>query len=252
MELQTITAWLDRLLDCGSFQDASANGLQVENSGDVHKAALGVDASLETIQKAAAQGCTLLIVHHGLFWGAQQLMLEPFYGRIRALVQADMALYAAHLPLDAHPVLGHNARIAEALGLQKRGPFAFWHGRAIGVKGSLEAPVPREQADTLASEAIGGRQAFFPFGPEKISTIGVVAGSATEQELFRELKLQGIDLFITGEPRHGAQAMARELGLNIFYGGHYRTETFGMKALAAHLQDELALPAVFIDTPCVP
>jgi len=252
MELSTIAAFVDELLDCASFQDASANGIQVENSGLVSKVGLGVDACLETIEKAADQGCNLLIVHHGLFWGFQQLMLEPMYGRIRALMQADMALYAAHLPLDAHPVLGHNARIAAALGLQDTGPFAFWHGKPIGVRGRLEEAVPRARMDALLSETIGCRQAFFTFGPESISTIAVVAGSATEQDLFRELKHCGIDLFITGEPKHGASYMARELGLNIFYGGHYQTETFGMKALAAHLQDSLGVPAVFIDAPCMP
>jgi len=252
MELYAIAACLDTLLDCASFQDSSANGIQVENSGTVHRIALGVDACLETIDKAAEQGCDLLIVHHGLFWGSQQLMLSPLYGRIRALMQADMALYAAHLPLDAHPQLGHNARIAGALGLGGTEPFAIWHGKAIGVKGRLAAPVPREQMAALAAETIGHRQAFFTFGPETIRTVGIVAGSATEPDLFRDLKMQGIDLFITGEPRHGAWYMARELGLNIFYGGHYRTETFGMKALAAHLREALNMPAVFIDTPCMP
>lgn len=252
MKLSSIAAYLDELLDCKAFHDSSANGIQVENRGAVQKIALGVDACLETIQKAAAQNCNLLIVHHGLFWGSQQLALDPHYSRIRALIEADMALYAAHLPLDAHPQLGHNAQIAQALGLLGTEPFALWHGKAIGIQGALAQPAPRSDLVPFLTEKIGGCQAYFTFGPETVQAIGIVAGSATEQDLLREVKNQGIDLFITGEPKHGARYMARELGLNIFYGGHYQTETFGMKALAAHLWEALNMESVFIDTPCTP
>ena len=251
MELLPFAAYLNELLGCASFHDSSANGIQVENRAPINKVALAVDACLEAIEKAAAQDCNLLIVHHGLFWGAQQLMIDPHYSRIRALIEADMALYAVHLPLDAHPQLGHNAQIARALELCQTEPFALYHGKAIGVRGSLTAAASREELKPVLTEKVG-TGAFFTFGPETIQTVGIVAGSATEPDLFREMKNQGIDLFITGEPKHGAWYMARELGLNIFYGGHYQTETFGMKALAAHLRETLNLPAVFIDTPCVP
>ena len=252
MELYAIAAYLDELLDCKSFQDSSANGIQVENRSGITKAALAVDACLEAIEKAADQDCNLLIVHHGLFWGAQQLMVDPHYSRVRALVQADMALYAAHLPLDAHPQLGHNAQIARLLALDSTEPFAFYHGKAIGVRGNLASAVPRKKLQHILNEKIGPQQAFFPFGPGTIQTIAIIAGSATDPELFHELKSRGIDLFITGEPKHGAWYMARELGLNIYYGGHYSTETFGMKALAAHLQVTLSLPSIFIETSCMP
>jgi len=252
MELHALAAQLDELLDCTSFHDASANGIQVENRTAVTKIALAVDACLEAIEKAAAENCNLLIVHHGLFWGAQQLMVDPHYSRVRALLQADMALYAAHLPLDAHPRLGQNAQIAQTLNLIKTKPFALYHGKAIGVRGHLTKAVSRETMRRSLTEKIGACQTFFTFGPETIQTVGIIAGSATEPELFYELKKQGIDLFITGEPKHGAWYMARELGLNIFYGGHYQTETFAMRALAAHLKEALDLPAVFIDTPCMP
>jgi len=250
MELLTLADHLNQLLDCASFHDSSANGIQVQNCTAIKKVALSVDACLESIEKAAAQSCNLLIVHHGLFWGAQELILDPLYSRIKALLQADMALYAAHLPLDAHPKLGHNAQIAQTLGLCQTEPFALYHGKAIGTRGNLAEPLPRKSLQAKLAKQIG-QQAFFAFGPETIQTIAIVAGSATEPDLFRELKNERIDLFITGEPKHGAQYMARELGLNIFYGGHYQTETFGMKALAIHLQETLNLPAVFIDTPCM-
>jgi dinuclear metal center YbgI/SA1388 family protein len=252
VELSAIAAFLDELLESASFQDASANGIQVESRADIKKIALAVDACCAAIEGAAAQGCNLLIVHHGLFWGAQQLVLDPHYSRIRALIEADMALYAAHLPLDAHPQLGHNAQIARALGLSRTEPFAIWHGKAIGVQGSLPKAHNRDDLAPVLREKIGASQAYFTFGSDTIQTVGIVAGSATEPDLFREIRKQGLDLFITGEPRHGAFYMARELGLNVFYGGHYQTETFGMRALAAHLQEALKISTVFIDTPCMP
>ncbi len=252
MDLITLAAYLDEVLGCASFHDSSANGIQVENRTIIKKVGLAVDACLEAIEKAASQDCNLLIVHHGLFWGAQQLMVDPHYSRVRALIQADMALYAAHLPLDAHPELGQNAQIACALELCQTEPFAVYHGKAIGVRGCLATAASRQEIKKVLTKKIGPAQAFYMFGPKTIQTVGIVAGSATEPNLFRELRDRGVDLFITGEPRHGAWYMARELGLNIFYGGHYQTETFAMKALAAHLLEELSLPAVFIDTPCMP
>ncbi len=252
MELHAVAAFLDELLERTAFRDASANGVQVENRCAIDKIGLAVDACREAIEKAAAQKCNLLIVHHGLFWGDQQLALDPHYGRIRALIEADMALYAAHLPLDAHPQLGHNAQIACVLGLIRPEPFAPWHGKPIGIRGTLAQPAPLNELAPFLSEKIGGCQGVFTYGPETVQTVAIIAGSATEAALYRELKRKGIDLFISGEPKHGARYMARELGLNVFFGGHYQTETFGMKALAAHLSERLHLPAVFIDTPCDP
>ena len=117
MELKKVTDYLDNYLEIDAFRDDSANGLQVENSGTVEKIGLSVDACHDAIVKAGSEGCTLLVVHHGLYWGKQELVLDYFYKRIRALIQADVALYAAHLPLDGHPEVGHNIQIARKVGL---------------------------------------------------------------------------------------------------------------------------------------
>jgi hypothetical protein len=138
MELGKITDYLDNYLDIDAFHDDSANGLQVENTGTVEKIGLAVDACHEAIVKAGSAGCTLLVVHHGLFWGTQELVLGYFYNRIRALIEADIALYAAHLPLDGHHEVGHNIQIAKKVGLNNIEPFAQYYGKAIGVKGSLQ------------------------------------------------------------------------------------------------------------------
>ena len=251
MELKKVTDYLDNYLDIDAFRDDSANGLQVENSGTVEKIGLAVDACHDAIVKAGSRGCTLLVVHHGLFWGKQELVLDYFYKRIRALIQADVALYAAHLPLDGHPEVGHNIQIARKVGLNNIEPFAQYYGKAIGVKGSLAEPKPLGEVARSLEQAIGKCSTLLQFGPEKINSIGIVSGSATEPDLFKELKLQGIDLFVSGEPKHGAYYLAQEMGLNIFYGGHYLTETFGMKALGEHLEKALSIPDEFIDAPCI-
>ena len=251
MELKRITDYLDSYLDIRSFPDDSANGLQVENSENVEKIGLAVDACHEAICKAGDASCDLLIVHHGLFWGSQQLIVDSHFQRVRALIMADMALYGAHLPLDAHSEIGHNRLIARLLALENIEPFALYRGKHIGVKGRLKAPCICAEAAAAAEKAIGTCQGLLEFGPEKIHTVAIVAGSATDPGLFKELKLEGIDLFITGEPKHGAYHLAQEFGLNIFYGSHYQTETFGMKALGEHLNKLFAIPAVFIDAPCV-
>jgi len=250
VELKHIVSYLDSYLALADYSDDSLNGLQVENRGGVTKIGLAVDACQEAISRAKDAGCDLLIVHHGLLWGKQQPLVYHYFERIRSLIMGGMALYAAHLPLDGHPEVGHNVEIARTVGLQSIEPFAQHFGRPLGVKGRLLKPQSCQEASHTIKEVIGGCSAFFTCGPSMVSSIAVVSGSATLPELLWELKRQGIDLFITGEPRHGAYYLARELGLNIFYGGHYQTETFGMKALGKHLEEKLGIPGEFIDAPC--
>ena len=250
MELKHIVSYLDSYLALADYSDDSLNGLQVENGGGVTKIGMAVDACQDAIGRARDAGCNLLIVHHGLLWGKQQPLIYNYFERVRSLIEADMALYAAHLPLDGHPEVGHNIQIARAMELQSIEPFAQHMGRPLGVKGRLPQMLACQEASRRMHEVIGGCTGFLAFGPSMVSSVAVVSGSATIQELLWELKRQEIDLFITGEPRHGAYYLARELGLNIFYGGHYRTETFGMKALGRHLEEKLGIPGEFIDVPC--
>ena len=250
MKLKKITDYLDEYLEIHTFSDVSANGLQVENSGKITKAGLAVDASLEVIEKAAAENCGLLIVHHGLFWGKQNLILDNHYQRIRSLISADIALYAAHLPLDAHPVVGNNAQIAKTIGLQELKPFALYNGKNIGVMGKLKTKKQIGKAVTVFEKQIGRCNNVLNFGKKEILSVGVVSGSATDIDLFKEVKRLGIDMLITGEPKYEAYYLAQEIGLNIFYGGHYMTETFGVKALGKVLQKKMKIKKVFFDIQC--
>jgi putative NIF3 family GTP cyclohydrolase 1 type 2 len=54
---------------------------------------------------------------------------------------------------------------------------------------------------------------------------------------------------VTGEGAHWTYFDAEELHLNVYYGGHYLTETFGVRALAEHLAERFSLPWTFLDHP---
>ncbi len=250
MHLKEITGYLDTYFDINGFKDDSMNGLQVENSENVEKIGLAVDACHEAIIGAAENRCSLLIVHHGLFWGKPLPVRDHIFQRIRSLIMADMALYAVHLPLDCHTEVGHNIVIARSLSLQNFENLFFYNGKPIGIKARFANPLSLNHAVEKVEEKVGGYTGILEFGSEVVSSVAVLAGSATDPELYKELKLQSIDLFITGEPKHGAYHLAQEFGLNVFFGGHYTTETFGLKELGRHLEQKFDIPSVFIDTPC--
>jgi len=194
---------------------------------------------------AIDEGADLLLVHHGLFWGASHPWTGKRYELIRTLVENNLAIYSSHLPLDMHPELGNNAQLAAALGFRKVEPFFIEKGQAIGLQASVK--VPREKLARKLEQVVGSRVHLISGGPETCRSIGIVTGGAGSH-----LKLaadEGVDTFITGEGPHWTYALAEELGINVLYGGHYATETFGVKALAKYLSDKFKVPWVFIDRP---
>ena len=245
--LAAVVRHCDRLLrtrETGDY-DGAANGLQVENSGVVTRIAAAVDASLATVGLAVAAKADLLIVHHGLFWNVRQ----PWTGRnhelLRLLMENNLAVYSSHLPLDAHPKLGNNARLCAALGLKRLQPFFASHGQTIGFKSRTR--MARSELAKRLAQATGAAPKIIPGGNPVCEHIGVVTGGAGG-----ELKLaaaEGVDTFISGEGQHWTYALAEELGLNVLYGGHYATETFGVKALAAELAKKHRVPWEFLDHP---
>ncbi len=245
--LTAIAGYCDRCLRTAEIKDydRAVNGLQVENRGTVNRIAAAVDASRATIQLAAAAQADLLIVHHGLFWSPAHPWTGKRYELLRLLLENDLAVYSSHLPLDLHPRLGNNARLCAALGLSKLKPFFFDHGQHIGFR--ADAAISRARLGDRLKHALGVPPLLIPGGPETCRRIGVVTGGAGA-----ELNLaaaEGVDTLVTGEGPHWTYARAEELGLNVFYGGHYATETFGVKALAAHLSSRFRVPWVFLDHP---
>lgn len=237
----------DRILrtrEIGDY-DGAVNGLQVQNSGAVTRIAATVDASLATVKLAVAARADLLVVHHGLFWSKT----HPWTGRkfelVRLLIENNLAVYSSHLPLDAHPKLGNNVRLAAALGLRGLKPFFASHGQAIGLR--TTARISRGELAARLERATGSKPTVIPGGGDICRRIGIVTGGAGGD--LKQAAAEGVDTFITGEGPHWTYALAEELGLNVFYGGHYATETFGVKALAAELSKKFRVPWQFLDHP---
>ncbi|MFN7137942.1 MAG: Nif3-like dinuclear metal center hexameric protein [Limisphaerales bacterium] len=245
--LKTMVSHCDQLLKTGEFTDweGAVNGLQVENNGTVTKIAATVDASQATVRKAVEAGADLLIVHHGLFWSPTHPWTGKRYELLRLLIENNLAVYSSHLPLDAHPKLGNNAQLTTALGFRRLKPFFESKGQMLGFR--TEAAISREELATRLENILGDAPKLLPGGGEQCKRIGIVTGGAGG-DLKRAAK-EGVDTFITGEGPHWTYAMAEELGINVFYGGHYATETFGVKALAQHLSEKFKLPWAFLDHP---
>jgi dinuclear metal center YbgI/SA1388 family protein len=233
-----------RLREIADWPNA-LNGLQLENSGDITKIGAAVDASTRAVDTSIERGINLLIVHHGLFWPGLQPMVGGRRRFLERAFQKNLAIYSAHLPLDMHSVLGNNAQLAAALGLENTEPFFEMKGQCIGLK--VQADISRAALAGKLEQSLGGPVRSFPAGPEQIRSIGVITGGAGAE--IYEVARQGIDTFITGEAPHWAAVAAEELAINLLLGGHYATETFGVKALAAHLSDRFNLPWEFIDCP---
>lgn len=247
LSIKQLAAYCDTLLRTRDISDydGAVNGLQVENRGGVARIAAAVDASLRTIQMAIAEHATLLVVHHGLFWSKRQPWTGKNLELMRLLLDNDLAVYSSHLPLDMHPRLGNNAQLCASIGLRNLKPFFRMKEQFLGLQGA--ASVSRDELARRLANVTKNEVKLIPGGPKICRRIGVVTGGAGA-----EVKLaasEGVDTFITGEGPHWTYALAEELGVNVLYGGHYATETFGVKALAAHLSKKFGMPWVFLDHP---
>ncbi|MDR0787321.1 MAG: Nif3-like dinuclear metal center hexameric protein [Gemmatimonadota bacterium] len=247
MTAQELARWLDDYLETGRIPDYAGawNGLQVDRDGPVKRIAFAVDAAQATIDAAVDRGADLLIVHHGLFWDGNPTVTGRRHRRLAALLKANVGVYSSHLPLDAHEQVGNNAVLAHAAGITIDGRFASCKGVEIGITGTID--IRREALGARLDELLGGRVMMIPGGPEKIRRVGVVTGSgASHLGAAREA---GLDALITGEGSHHHYFDSMEGGVNLFLGGHYATESWGLKALARKLADEFDLDWEFIDHP---
>lgn len=247
MERHILVDWLDEHLDVGGYQDASLNGLQVEGGEEVHKVAVAVDGSLSAIQQAAEVGAQMLIVHHGLFWGQPLPVRGMHRRRVAHLLDHDLSLYAAHLPLDAHREVGNNWGLARLLGLEELADFAFIGGRPVGVSGVFPEPLAlRELADRLERQ-LGESVLVHAGGPPEVRSLGIVTGGAARE--IGTAADAGLDAFLTGEPKHDTFHDAFERGINALFAGHYMTETVGVNLLAKRLEEEFGLATEFLLLP---
>lgn len=231
MKLAKLCDWLDRTLALAAFDDVANNGLQLgQRDREVKKVAVAVDASVRAVQAAAAAGAELLIVHHGISWGGGIRYLTGGVGRVvEAAVRAELAIYGCHLPLDAHPELGNNCCLARELGLKELKPAFSYHGNVIGVIGRASRDLELEENGHIFACPRGAR-------------VGVCSGGAGE---FVEAAQQlGCDLYVTGEANWGERIAAENAGMPMVCLGHYATEVYGVRALAAKLRKSLRLEVV--------
>jgi dinuclear metal center YbgI/SA1388 family protein len=247
VELQELVEHLDGYLRIGEVPDDgnALNGLQVENGGRVRKLAAAVDASAHSIGEAARRGCDLLLVHHGLFWDGNRPVTGRRYRRVRQLLLDDIAVYSAHIPLDVHEEVGNNVLLARALGVELEGRFGEYKGVEIGRWGRLD--IEREELGARLRAVLGGAVLELLHGPSRVGTVGIVTGGGGG--MIGAARAAGLDAYITGEGAHHTYFDAEEGGINVFYGGHYATETWGVKALGERLAERYGLGFEFIDHP---
>lgn len=250
MKTEDFDIWVKKILNIVEMtgRDASMNGLQVGRpEKEIQKIAFAVDASLETFKRAKEAGAHMLFVHHGLYWGRPVPVTNEFYKRMEFLIKEDLSLYAAHLPLDMNEDVGNNAGIAKTLGIETLEPFGEHKGLYIGWKGELPEALSR---DEVIKKLFGGWDdsiKSLPFGPDKIKSAAIITGSAPH-ELSQAIEAN-VDLYLTGEAGHVLYHAALEAGINVICGGHYATETYGVKMLAEKVARELSLETLFIDVP---
>lgn len=242
-----LTRYLDEFLDTANVPDKSPNGLQVQGRDRIGKVAFAVDASAQTIEASAKAKAGMLIVHHGLWWGRHEQIVGNMHQRIAGLIRADLSLYAAHIPLDCHAEVGNNVELARLFGLDVETGFGEYMGVTVGVIATAQKPLKRDVFVEHIGKALSAAPAVLDFGPRQIRRVAIISGAgAGEAEAARDA---GCDTLVTGESSHAAYHSAREAGINLIFGGHYATETVGLKALARHLKKKFSITTTFVPAP---
>ena len=233
MKLRQIERWIESELEFEKFDDVSNNGLQIARDGDDIKViAFAVDGSVAAIKGAAKAGAQLLVVHHGISWGGGiRRLTGPQYNVVKAAMDANIALYAVHLPLDASLKYGNNREIARLLGLRNLQRAFSYHGNLIGLVGMSSRRVEVKLGNR--SVVLRPRQ-----------KVGVCSGGAGEFAV--EAKELGCNVFITGEASWGEVIAAQNVNANLTCCGHYETETFGVNALARAVAKRLGIAVVML------
>ncbi|WP_457742579.1 Nif3-like dinuclear metal center hexameric protein [Thermococcus sp.] len=247
MNRDELVAFLDEYLQISAYPDKSSNGLQVEGKETVERVAFAVDTTLRTIERAVKGKADMLIVHHGMIWGGLSYITGIHYKRLKALIENDLNLYVAHLPLDTHPEVGNNVGLLRLLDLEPKEPFGEYKGLSIGFHSEFDEPQPIEKVAQIIAEKLDTTVKTYEFGARKIKTVGAISGAGAFA--LEEAHRKGIDLLITGEFTHADYLTAIDLPQSVLVAGHYKTETLGVKALMEFLRERFKLSVFFIDAP---
>lgn len=248
MKLKDFAGKLSEVLRLEDYEDLSLNGLQVGDADkNVKKAAFSVDACQASVDAAVSEGADVLVVHHGLFWGKPIAVTGNHYNRVKTMLDNNLALFACHLPLDAHPVLGNNAQMAQVLGLDDVSEFCMYHGKNIGFKGILSNELTTDEIISRLGIRKDNTNVIINGGKALNKTVGIVSGSAAS-DVFQAME-ENLDVFITGESSHAVYHDCMERKINMLCLGHYETEVFGIKALMSYVERVMNIETVFIDIP---
>ena len=247
--LYTLKEFLDTELDIDSIDDACSNGLEIFGKEQIKKIVFMVDPSEQGIQEAIKQNGDMIIVHHGLFFGSVRKIDGFLYKRIKLLMNHDISLYAAHLPLDVHPVLGNNTQVANVLSLQNVKQYDVRQYKNLLTIGEFDTPVPWNDFLEMIQQKINTDIRSLNFGPGTIKRVGIITGSGSEAATI--VAQYGADAFITGESKLQSFHESKESHINIVFAGHYHTEVFGLQALQKFIQEKFEIETAFIDIPTV-
>ena len=235
-----IVAHASALLEIDRFPEFAPQGLQVVGADEVTTIACGVSCSRELFERAVDLGADLVLVHHGLFWRNEPLVVDArLRGRLEALFRGNASLVAYHLALDAHPTLGNNAQLAARIGATPEGPF-----ESVGL-GCAIGPVSLEALVELVETAVGRAPLVLRGGDGEIRRLAISSGGAGHDLI--HAAHEGYDTLLTGEAEEPSGATARELGIHLIAAGHHATERFGVQALAAHLAERFALEWHYVE-----
>ena len=253
VELNAVVRYLDSELRSSEIPDydAALNGLQLANSGSITRIAAAVDYSVDTVTGAIRERANLLIVHHGMFWRGAHRLLGPAYERLRAAISGDLAIYSSHIPLDLHPKWGNNVLLARELRLEPDGAFGRFRGVEIGVTGQTDMDTRtlverlRTYSARYHTTAVNTR-----FSAERrTKRWAIITGAGANPETLAEARERGVDTLIVGEGTHHTAVEAMENDLVVIYGGHYATETLGVRAVAEHVAERFRVSCAFVDVP---
>ncbi|HEX6385476.1 MAG TPA: Nif3-like dinuclear metal center hexameric protein [Anaerolineae bacterium] len=248
MKRSKLVNYLDDYLRISEIADYGPQGLQVEADNEaIARIALSVDAAPAVIEAAAAWKADMLLVHHGILWRDVERIAGPLGKRVCLLLQHRINLYAAHLPLDAHPEVGNNAVLARMLGVEVDEWWCAPKGTPIGVLGKMTTDVTVDELVRQINERLNTKARVLAYGPEQVNTLGIISGFGADE--VAAASALGADTLLTGETSHAHYWAAADHGMNVIYAGHYATETVGVQALGRHLTDKFGVETKFLDFP---
>lgn len=248
MDRAELVAYLDNYLRIGEIADYGPQGLQVETANTaVNRIALAVDVSPVIIETAVSHQADMLLVHHGVLWRQVERIAGPLGERVRQMMAHGLNLYAAHLPLDAHPEVGNNAVLAKMFGVTD---VEWWYAPTnvpIAAVGNVPAQPSLDDLVAQVNRQLNTQAHVLAHGPAKVQRLAILSGFGADK--VAEAKALGADTFLTGETSHANYWAASDFGMNVIFAGHYATETVGVQALGAHLTEKFGLETRFFDFP---